>query len=259
LLGALSALSLTAGACEKTTWEVSLGARQLDSQLTEYSSGGKLLVTEHGSFVGTETKAAISCDRWTADLGFVSSAGDRDYVGQTTVGTALTTKSGIEDRVVAASLYWRYLESIQIGLDLSEQDTTRTIVGTRVAAGYPESYSRRTTRMGAKWDLASSFGRWTLGGAVSVQAKQSMDLKLPGKDPSVLRFNDPKQWELSAQWRKDLGKHLFIDGAYRYINTEIDQSDFAVVTASGNPVGVVYQPKMKLVDQAFSVAIGVLF
>jgi hypothetical protein len=64
---------------------------------------------------------------------------------------------------------------------------------------------------------------------------------------------------LGIQWRKDLGKHLFLDATYRYTNTGIDQSGYGIITSNGIPVGVAYQPKMRLVDQPLLVAIGALF
>jgi hypothetical protein len=250
---------LPSSACEKTALEVSLGGLLLDTKLTEYASGGRILVTEHGSLSGAEARTVISCDRWSAGLELASNGGDRDYAGQTSLGTPLTTKSRINNRAVGASLYWRYTESLQFGVDLSQQDSTRTIVGTNLVAGYPETYDRLITRIGTKWDIPSTFGQWTIAGSASVHGEQTMNLQLPGKDPTALKFDSPKQWELSIQWRKDLGKHLFIDATYRYIDTEIGQSNYGIVTSSGIPVGVAYQPKMKLVDQAFLVAIGVVF
>jgi hypothetical protein len=258
-VSAVLMVPLPSSACEKTAWEVSLGKRPLDSRLTEFASGGKVLVTEHGSLSGNDVRTAITCDRWSAGLALVSSGGDRDYVGQTSVGTPLTTKSRIDDRAVGASLYWRYTESLQFGMDIFQQHATRTIFGTHLVAGYPETYERLVTRIGTKWDMPSTFGRWTIAGSASVNGEQTMNLLLPGKDATALTFDSPKQWELGIQWRKDLGKRLFIEATYRYINTEIEQSNYGIVTSSGIPVGAAYQPKMTVVDQPFSVAIGALF
>jgi hypothetical protein len=252
-------VTVPSNACEKTAFEVGLGARPLDSRLTEYASGGRVLVTEHGSLSGAEARTTIACDRWSAGLEFVSSGGDRDYVGQTSVGTPLKTKSRIDDRAVGATLYWRYTESLQFGMDITKQHTKRTIAGTTLVAGYPETYDRLVTRIGTKWDMPSTFGRWTIAASASVYGEQTMNLQLPGKDATALSFDSPKQWELSIQWRKHLGQHLFIDATYRYINTDITQSNYGIVTSSGIPVGVAYQPKMKLVNQPFLVAIGAIF
>jgi hypothetical protein len=252
-------VTLPSSACEKTALEVSLGTGQLDSRLTEYATGGRILVTEHGSLSVAETRTAASCDRWTAGIDMVSSDGERDYAGQTSLGTPLATNSRIDDHAVGASLYWRYTESLQFGVNLSQQNSTRTIAGTNLVAGYPENYDRLVTRIGTKWDIPSSFGQWTIAGSASVYGKQTMNLQLPGKDPTALAFDRPKQWELSIQWRTDLGKHLFMAATYRYIDTAIDQSSYGIVTSSGIPVGVAYQPKMKLIDQPFLVAIGVVF
>jgi hypothetical protein len=250
---------LPSSACEKTAWEVGLGTRSDDSRLTEYASKGRILVTEHGSLTGTTARTAISCDRWYGDLELGSDGGDRDYAGQTSLGTALKTKSRIDNRVVGASLYWRYTESLQFGMAVTQQHSARTIVGTNWVAGYPETYDRLTTRIGTKWIVPSTFGLWTFSGAASVYGSQTMNLQLPGRDATALMFDSPKQWELSIQWRKHLGQHLFIDASYRYINTEIGQSNYGIVTSSGIPVGVAYQPKMTLVDHPFLVAIGAVF
>jgi hypothetical protein len=250
---------LPSSACERTAWEASIGARLLDSKLTEYAPGGRILVTEHGSLSGAEARTAISCDRWTAGLVVLSSGGDRDYDGQTSVGTPLTTKSRIDDRAVGASLFWQFNEFLQFGMDVTQQHAARTLVGTNLVAGYPENYDRLVTRIGTRWDVPSNFGRWTIAGSASVYGEQTMNLQLPGKEATALTFDRPKQWELSIQLRKDLGKHLFIDATYRYINTEIGQSNYGIVTSSGIPVGVAYQPKMTVVDQPFLVALGVLF
>jgi hypothetical protein len=256
---ALLMVSLPSCACEKTAWEVSLGAHLLDSKLTEYAPGGRILVSELGSLTGAEVRTAMSCDRWSGDLKFGSDGGDRDYAGQTSIGTPLTTKSRIDNRAVGASLYWRYTESLQLGLDVSQQHAARTIAGTNLVAGYPETYDRLLTRIGTKWVLPSTIGLWTFAGYASVNGSQTMNLQLPGREVTALTFDSPKQWELSIQWRKHLGQHLFIDALYRYMNTEIGQSNYGIVTSSGIPVGVAYQPKMKLVDQPFSVSIGSLF
>jgi hypothetical protein len=252
-------VAIPADACEKTAAEVSLGARPLDSKLTEYASGGTILVRENGSLSGTDVRTAVSCDRWSVGLEIISSGGDRDYVGQTSVGTPLITKSRIDDRAVVASLYWRYAESLQFGMDMTRQHSTRKIAGTNLVAGYPETYDRLVTQIGTKWDVPTTFGLWTISGSAAVYGEQAMNLQLPGKDATALTFERPKQWELGIQWRKDLGKHLFIDATYRYIKTEIGESSYGIVTSNGIPVGVAYQPKMKLVDQPLLVAIGVRF
>jgi hypothetical protein len=250
---------LPACACDQSAWEVSLGTQQLDSRLTEYATNGSVLVTEHGSLSGAEARTAVSCNRWTAGIELVSNGGDRDYAGQTSLGVPLATTSRVDAHAVGASLYWRYTESLQVGVDLSQQNSTRTIAGTNLVAGYPETYSRLVTRIGTKWDIPSTLGQWTIAGSTSVYGKQTMDLQLPGKDPTSLTFDKPKQWELGIQWRMELGKHLFLDATYRYINTEIDPSGYGIVTSNGIPVGVAYQPRMKLVDQPLLVAISVRF
>jgi hypothetical protein len=239
--------------------EASIAARLLDSKLTEYAAGGRVLVKEQGYLSGTMAKAAISCDRWYGGFEFGSDGGDRDYAGQTSLGAPLTTKSRIDNRVVGASLYWRYTESLHFGMDVTQQQSARTIAGTNLVAGYPETYDRLTTRIGTKWVLPSTFGMWTFGGAASVYGSQTMNLELPGKDATALTFDSPKEWELSIQWRKHFGPHLFIDATYRYINAEIGQSNYGVVTSSGIPVGVAYQPRMNVIDQPFLIAIGLQY
>jgi len=86
-----------------------------------------------------------------------------------------------------------------------------------------------------------------------------MSLQLPGNDTTALKFDSPKQWELAIRWRNHLSEHLFMDATFRYINTEIGQSNYGIVTSNGVPVGIAYQPKMTVVDLPLSVAIGVLF
>jgi hypothetical protein len=231
----------------------------LDTKLTEYALGERVLVTEQGSLSGAVVRTAVSCDRWSFGLELDSDGGDRDYAGQTSVGTPLTTKSRIDDRTVGASLYWRYTEALHFGVDVIQQHSTRAIAGTNLVSGYPETYDRLTTRLGTKWILPSTFGMWTFGGSASVYGSQTMNLKLPGRDATALTFDSPKDWELSIHWRQNLGQHLFIDASYRYINTEIGQSNYGIVTSIGIPVGVAYQPKMKVVEQPFLVAIGAIF
>jgi hypothetical protein len=144
-------------------------------------------------------------------------------------------------------------------VDITQRHTTREIVGTAGVAGYPEVYDRTLARVGARWSVLSAFGQWTFSGAVSLYGDQSMRLTLPGRDPVNLKFGEPQQSELGVSWRKYLTSHTFLTASYRYITTEVNQSQVSVVTASGNPVGVAYQPRSTIVDQPIALAIGMAF
>jgi hypothetical protein len=56
-----------------------------------------------------------------------------------------------------------------------------------------------------------------------------------------------------------LNATAFLKLEYRYINTLIKQSRPSILTASGNPVGVVYQPKTLNIDQPLLLTVGVHF
>lgn len=231
----------------------------MDSAMTEFAPSGKVLVKEQGTLPGTQVHADLACDDWTAGLGFTATSGSRDYAGQTSLGAPLSTRSQIDDSVFKASLYWQATPSVRLGADISQQHTRRDIQGTSTVSGYPEVYDRLLARLGAQWDIPSPLGLWTLMGAASVHGEQTMNLQLPGKDSATLQFNAPRQWELGIQWRQKLGQHLFVQAAYRYIVTDIDQSKDTIITSSGIPVGIAYQPRTQLTDQPFSIGIGLDF
>lgn len=248
-----------ASACGKVAAQLGLGARLSDSALAEYASNGRLLVKEHGVLAGSGLNASLRCDRWTVGLDLLSVEGRRDYSGQTSLGTALTTSSQIGDGTASASLYRAITDTVHLGVDVSQQHSTRDILSTALAAGYPEAYERTFIRVGARWEIPSATGLWTLLGAISVYAEQSMSLRLPGRDASTLKFAQPSQWEVGAKWRKELDSHMYMELAYHYIHTDADQSPYAVVTSGGVPVGVAYQPRTTLVDQPVSASIGISF
>jgi hypothetical protein len=251
--------AIPAIACEQTSGEVSLGKSQIKSRLTEMSSNGKVLVSEQGSLPGAEANAFARCDKWIVGIKSFSNDGARGYSGQTSLGVPLVTSSGVSDSATSASLYWLLTESLQFGVDVSQHQSIRNIVGTASAAGYPETYKLRLARIGTKWDLPTNYGRWSLAGSISAMGDQSVDLTLPGKDTTPLNFNQPKQWELGVHWRMNLGSNFYVEASYRYVNTETSQSKDGVVTSSGVPVGIAFQPKMIVVNQPLSVLIGVAF
>lgn len=253
-------LPVTATACEAVSGEAGLGQRYIaSSELTEYSLNGTTLVKERGALPGWQLGLRLNCDVWSLSAAAFSNDGVRDYNGQTSLGVPLSTASAIGYRGVDLALGWQVTDSIQVVLDAVQQRTNREIASTPLAAGYPETYDRSLVRLGSRWTIPSGFGRWMLFGAMSVGGQQTMTLQLPGKDPTSLVFGTPNQWELGLSWRHDLAKDLYIDVSYRYINTTIDKSDAAIITSSGNPVGVVYQPKTTVVDQPITLSIGFYF
>ena len=248
-----------ARACEDSKREFSFGQRTLGNNLTEYASNGGQLVTEKGSLSGTEARLSISCDAWQLGGTLSLNDGHRDYTGQTSLGAPFLTITRVDVRNASADLYKQVFDSVALGLTYYQQRSDRTIVGTSLVAGYPESYDRSFLNLGARWELPSSLGLWSIAGSASLIGQQTMVLLLPGKDATPLQFDDPKQWSLSLQWRKEIGKNLFINASYGYVKTEISQSDSGIVTSGGIPVGVAYQPRMTLIDRPFLVFIGIKF
>jgi hypothetical protein len=259
LLCAALAFSTSCHACEQLDGALSLGTRLLDTGLVEYAGNGKVLVRERGQLPGSEAKASIQCDNWILGLEGTSNVGVDEYAGQTSLGAPLTTVSRINDSTVGGSLYRQIIDTFLLGMDVSQHHTNREIVGIAGVVGYPEVYDRTFARVGLRWAIPSALGQWTLAGSVSIYGDQSMRLTLPGRDPIDLKFSEPQQWELGLSWRKNLNNNLFLAASYRYINTEVAQSQSGIVTSSGNPVGVAYQPRSTIVDQPVSLAIGVNF
>ena len=245
--------------CERFEADISFGVRSLTTELSEYATNGKLLVRESGVLPGSLATASIGCDKWVFGLEASSNAGNSDYAGQSSLGAPLQTTSNNSDSSVAGSVYWRVTEAFLIGSELTQRHTNREIVGIAGVAGYPEQYDRILARIGSRWSVPSALGHWTLAGSVSLYGDQSMRLTLPGKDALTLRFDEPQQWELSVSWRKALSNSVYLLASYRYINTEVGQSRYGVVTSGGNPVGIAYQPKSTIIDQPVSISLGMHF
>ena len=253
-------LALPAQACEQVAGSMHMGSRYLmESAWTEYASSGKALVREQGTLAGSTLEAGLACGPWSLSASIFTNTGVRAYAGQTSFGSALATHSQIDMQASSISLGWDYTDSFQWVVDASQQHLARQIVGTATVAGYPETYDRELLRMGARWGMASELGRWTLIGMVSVGGAQSMRLQLPGKDATALRFDAPRQWDVGMEWRRDLNQSLYLQAAYHYIATSVEQSPYAIVTSGGSPVAVAYQPQTQTVDQPLTVSLGLRF
>ncbi|MDH4451007.1 MAG: hypothetical protein QE265_10510 [Rhodoferax sp.] len=246
-------------ACESTGTDFSLGARVLDTALTEYAANGNAIVHEHGRLPGAAVQLFVECDRWTFGLETSSNHGNTGYAGQTSFGAPLSTVSRIADKVTTGSLYWRATDSIKVGTELVYRNTVREIIDTASVAGYPEQYDRTLVRIGSHWNTANALGAWTLAGSVSLYGEQSMRLTLPGKDSTTLTFSQPRQWAMAIQWRTDFTPQWFLTASYQYVVTEIEQSPQHIVTSNGYPVGVAYQPKSTVVDRPFTLSVGMRF
>jgi len=259
-LCALLASSGELFACELIKRSVAIGAYyNLGSEHDEYFPSGSQILNERGMIPGGVIVASISCDRWMLDGELSLSSGVRDYKGMNTRGSPVNTISKIKSDASRLGIAWRLLEPLDLMADVVLEQTSRDIVGTLDTQGYPETYDRRFVRFGARWSVPMAFGLLTLSGLTSISGHQSEVVKLPGKDPASLSFQEPSQWELGFSLRKMLNTATYLHVEYRYVNTTIKQSFPSVLTAAGNPVGVVYQPRTMAVDQPFALTLGMYF
>lgn len=257
---ALLVLSGESFACEVLKRSVSLGAHHnARSEHYEYFPNGSQILEERGSIPGAVILASMRCDKWTLDGELSQSNGAREYKGMNTRGSPVSTISKIKSDASRLSIAWRFLEPLELMADVVIEQTSRDIVSTPDAQGYPENYDRRFARVGARWSVPMEFGLLTLSGLTSVSGYQTESVQLPGKDPARLSFQEPSQWELGLSFRKMLNSAAFLKLEYRYVNTAINQSFPSVLTAAGNPVGVVYQPKTLNVDQPLILTFGMYF
>lgn len=246
-------------ACDTLKQQIQVGRQWTGSAWSEQSDTGTALVRENGSLPGWVLSAEVRCDQWFLGADTAISNGRRNYDGQTSFGTPVTTTSAISDTWGRLKAGWSLNATVELVMDVSLQHTDRTIASTPQAAGYPESYERTLIRAGARWSIPSPVGTWTLSGAKALTGQQTMRLQLPGKDPTTLQFGSPDQWELSLGWRKALSQNLYMEASYRYIHTILGKSATALVTSNGLPVGAAYQPRSTLIERPIAVSIGWTF
>ena len=259
-LCAVFALSSELFACEVIKRSVSIGAyHNVGSEHYEYFSSGSQILEEKGLIPGGVIHASMSCDSWALDGELAKTSGVRDYTGMNSRGAPVSTVSMIQSNASTLRIAWRLWEPLELMADVVRERLSRDISSTPNAQGYPENYDRGFVRIGARWSVPTALGQMTLSGLTSVSGYQSESVQLPGKDLSSLSFQEPRQWELGFSLSKILNAAAYLKVEYRYINTTIKQSFPSVLTAAGNPVGVVYQPRTMTVDQPLILTLGMYF
>ena len=247
-------------ACEVSKRILSAGAYyNALSEHYEYFPSGSQILSERGAIPGGVLNALFSCDQWTLSGEISQSIGTRDYTGMNSRGAPVSTISKIQSDASRLSIGWRFLEPVELIADVVRDQILRDIISTPNAQGYPEYYDRSFIRIGGRWSIPTEYGLFTLAGLTSVSGYQTERVNLPGKDPVWLSFNEPEQWEVGVSFQRMLNATAFLKLEYRYINTLIKQSRPSILTASGNPVGVVYQPKTLNIDQPLLLTVGVHF
>jgi len=259
-LCALISISFETFACEVSKRMVSAGGYyNALSEHYEYFPSGSQILNEKGAIPGGVVNASISCDQWMLSGEFSQSKGLRDYTGMTMGGTPVSTISKIQSDASRLSISWRFIEPAELIADVVHDQILRDIISTPNAQGYPEYYDRSFVRIGGGWRIPTEFGLLNLRGLTSVSGNQTERVNLPGKDPTWLAFNALEQWEIAVSFQRMLNPSAFLKLEYRYINTAISQSRPSILTAAGNPVGVVYQPKTWNVDQPLILTVGIMF
>lgn len=210
------ALTSGAGAAAACTLEASLEAAPWVSRWREVDAQGRTLLREHGTLTHAAARLAGRACRWgpwSAQLS--AEQGDRDYVGQTNSGQALTTRSRLQQQGLALQgLPWG-TDRWRLGARLRWQRVHRDIQSTATASGYPERFD--TLQAALVLDLAGTVGRspitWNVQLAAGGGPGGRLRLQLPGYDTATLRLGDSRLLQADAVLQGPLGT---ADGSWQW-------------------------------------------
>jgi len=261
LLGLMTAAISVAAAAECVDRSASWQAASVtsSSDWNEFDASGRKLVHESGTLQGVELSAGLRCGNWNLQGQLSQLDGSRLYVGQTSTGVPVTSRSALRQRQGHLQASLNVTDAWQLGGRLSGQTLWRDIASAGGASGYPERFDWTLLSLGAQWKTALGPGQLTLAAWAGTQLASSLVLTLPGRDQATLPLGSISQTELAAGWRTQLSPAWHLQADVHYRRTDIDQGADVVIRREGIPVGMAHQPRTSMVDMPIAIRIGYEF
>ncbi len=253
----LAAVACVAAAdCTQRTLQWQTGQLTSRSDWHERDSTGRQLVHENGLLHGAELAAALQCTDWQFSATLAQLRGTRWYDGQTSTGVPAISTSQVRrvDGHLQAGLNvtaeWQLLGRV------TQVTLLRDVASVASASGFAERFHWTLLALGTQWSSAAAPGQLSLSAWLGTAIRPRMTMDLPGRDQTALQLGAIHQFDLGAGWRAPLAPGWHWQAGLRYRRAEMRQGEPAVITRSGTPVGVAYQPAASLLERVAMIGIG---
>jgi len=230
--------------------EFTVGALTGHRRLREYTDQGAEWIRESGSVAGGTLGLATRLGDWRIGAGIAREAGRLDYRGTTQTGVPATSRTDVVETRLGLSAQRAFGPDAPVfgSLALEHRMLERTILDVGRLSGLDETYrlpiawlglgATLPLRAGVSVGLHGEFGH-TFGARASVAFGGRLDaVRLAPADGPALRLTLPVTWRLGP------GSALRLETTLERI--DLGRSPDAVVTRGGRPVGIAYQPELRL-------------
>lgn len=245
--------------CPDFNWDGRAGTTYIRSDWQEFTTEGRTQVQESGQLDGIEFNVGITCGKWRVENLYSQATGRRRYQGRTATGAAAQSWSDMRQAAGQLAVSYQFHPDWQFGVRLLDQTTWRNIASISAAAGYPERFSWTLLSLGLRTQKDLASGRWSFFGWAGQDLRTGMHLQLPGRDPATLALGNIDHIELGVGWGTPLNHHWLLEAAATLRRTTLGQGAVALITRSGAPAGVAFQPSTVLREMPLSISLRYQF